>query len=71
MLKDGTAHLIASDAHGSAIREAGLADAFVAVGDVQLARYLTEEVPAAIVAGDALPLRPVRTRTRRLSRRRA
>jgi protein-tyrosine phosphatase len=71
MLRDGTAHLIASDAHGSAIREAGLADAFVAVGDVQLARYLTEEVPAVIVAGDALPLRPVRTRTRRLSRRRA
>jgi protein-tyrosine phosphatase len=71
LLKDGTAHLIASDAHGSAIREAGLADAFAAVGDVQLARYLTEEVPAAIVAGDALPIRPVRTRTRRLSRRRA
>ena len=71
LLKDGTAHLIASDAHGSAIREAGLADAFAAVGDVQLARYLTDEVPAAIVAGDALPIRPVRTRTRRLSRRRA
>jgi protein-tyrosine phosphatase len=71
LLKDGTAHLIASDAHGPAVREAGLADAVAALDDAPLARYLTEEVPAAIVAGDALPMRPVRARTRRLWRRRA
>jgi protein-tyrosine phosphatase len=71
LLKDGAAHLIASDAHGAAVREAGLADAVAAVDDAPLARYLTEEVPAAIVAGDTLPVRPVRTRTRRPSRRRA
>jgi protein-tyrosine phosphatase len=70
LLKDGTAHLIASDAHGPAIREPGLADAFAAVGDVALARYLTEEVPAAIVAGDPLPMRPARP-ARGLWRRRA
>jgi protein-tyrosine phosphatase len=71
LLKDGAAHLIASDAHGAAVREAGLADAVAAVDDAPLARYLTEEVPAAIVAGDTLPMRPDRTATRGLWRRRA
>jgi protein-tyrosine phosphatase len=71
LLKDGAAHLIASDAHGAAVREAGLADAVVAVDDAKLARYLTEEVPAAIVAGGTLPMRPDRTTTRGLWRRRA
>jgi protein-tyrosine phosphatase len=71
LLKDGAAHLIASDAHGAAVREAGLADAVAAVDDAPLARYLTEEVPAAIVAGGTLPMRPDRTTTRGLWRRRA
>jgi protein-tyrosine phosphatase len=71
LLKDGAAHLIASDAHGPAVREAGLAEACAAVDDAKLARYLTEEVPAAIVAGDTLPMRPDRTTTRGLWRRRA
>jgi protein-tyrosine phosphatase len=70
LLNDGIAHLLASDAHGAAIREAGLADAVAAVGDAALARYLTEEVPAAIVAGDAVPTRPVQ-RSRRPWQRRA
>jgi protein-tyrosine phosphatase len=70
LLNDGNAHLVASDAHGPAVREAGLADAVAAIGDVHLARYLTEEVPSAIVAGDALPMRPVRATTRGLWRRR-
>jgi hypothetical protein len=70
LLKDGNAHVLASDAHGAAIREAGLADAVAALADADLARYLTEDVPAAIVAGDPIPVPPVR-RTRGLLRRRA
>jgi protein-tyrosine phosphatase len=59
MLKAGLAHLLASDAHGSSIREGGLAGAVDAVGDRGLARYLTEEVPRAIVAGEVIPERSV------------
>ncbi len=70
LLNDGSAHVLASDAHGAGLREAGLADAIAAVDDDVLARYLTEEAPAAIVAGEAVPPPPVRA-TRRLWRRRA
>jgi protein-tyrosine phosphatase len=69
LLHDGAAHLLASDAHSAGVREAGLADAFAAVGDAALARYLTSDAPAAIVAGDVLPMRPV-PKTRRRWRRR-
>ena len=65
LLEDGTAHLLASDAHGTRVREAGLADAAAAVEDDALARYLTVDTPAAIVAGEPLPARPVRRRRRR------
>jgi protein-tyrosine phosphatase len=58
------AHLLASDAHTPDIREGGLAAAAAAVGDDGLARYLTEDAPAAVVAGEPLPERPS-TRTRR------
>ena len=55
LLRMGIVHVIASDAHTPEVREAGLARAAEAVGDRGLARFLTEEAPAAIVAGDALP----------------
>ena len=58
LLDRGHVHLIASDAHGPHIREAGLAAAASAIGDEALARYLTVDVPAAIVAGRELPERP-------------
>jgi protein-tyrosine phosphatase len=64
----GLAHLIASDAHSASIRAIGMRAAADAVGDEPLARWLTSEVPAAIVAGDPLPPRPERRR-RRLGRR--
>ncbi|MFY9579553.1 MAG: CpsB/CapC family capsule biosynthesis tyrosine phosphatase [Gaiellaceae bacterium] len=51
-------HVIASDAHGPQVREAGMATAASALGDPGLARYLTEDAPAAIVAGDPLPPMP-------------
>jgi protein-tyrosine phosphatase len=59
MLKAGLVHLLASDAHGPSIRQGGLAAAADAVGDKGLARYLTEEVPRAIVAGEPVPERSV------------
>jgi protein-tyrosine phosphatase len=51
--------VLASDAHTAAVREAGLSAAAEAVGDAALAHWLTEAVPAAIVAGGPLPDRPV------------
>lgn len=52
------AHLIASDAHTPDIRSIGMRAASAAVGDVELARWLTEDVPAAIIAGEPAPTRP-------------
>jgi protein-tyrosine phosphatase len=58
LLRLGLVHLLATDAHGPHIREGGMAAAAEAVGDHDLARYLTQEAPAAIVAGEPLPDRP-------------
>lgn len=52
------AHLIASDAHAPEVRGAGLSAAAAAAGDEALGRWLTRDVPAALVAGEALPDRP-------------
>ena len=51
--------LIASDAHAPIVRAAGLSSARDAVGDEVLGKWLTEDVPAALLAGKALPERPV------------
>jgi protein-tyrosine phosphatase len=55
-------HLLGSDAHNAGIREAGLSAARDSVGDRELARWLTEEVPRALVLGEQLPPRPERTK---------
>ena len=55
LLELGLVHTLASDAHGPHIREGGLAASAEAVGDDGLARYLTREAPAAIVAGEPVP----------------
>jgi protein-tyrosine phosphatase len=60
------AHLIASDAHAPQVRAAGLAAAAAAVADETLAVWLTNGVPAAIVARSALPPRPAQGKRRRL-----
>jgi protein-tyrosine phosphatase len=52
-------HVLATDAHAPTIRTAGLASAVDALRDDGLARYLTDEVPAAIVAGESLPQRAI------------
>lgn len=58
LLELGFVHVIASDSHGPHIARQGMADAVAALGDPTLAKYLTEDVPGAIVAGEAVPERP-------------
>lgn len=65
-LLDGElAHLLASDAHTPDVREAGLRAAAESLADEALARWLTRDVPAAIVAGQDIPARPPRPVRRR------
>lgn len=65
------AHLLASDAHAASVRRIGLSGAVRAVGNRELADWLTDAVPAAIVAGSAIPPRPaLRRRGLRLARSR-
>jgi protein-tyrosine phosphatase len=67
LLDRGLAHLIATDAHAPELRGGSLAGAVATVGDETLARWLTHDVPEAIVTGTALPPRPeARRRSRRL-----
>jgi len=67
LLDTGLAHVVASDAHAPSVRAIGMRDALDAVGDDRLGRWLTYEVPGALIAGDPLPPRPAtRRRTMRL-----
>jgi protein-tyrosine phosphatase len=69
LISAGHAHLLGSDAHTPDIREVGLAGAVEALGDHELASYLTEAAPGAIVAGEAVPPPPERKRRRGFLRR--
>jgi protein-tyrosine phosphatase len=75
MLKDGLAHNVTSDAHDDTRRPPGMAAELEQSGFGVLREWLTEEVPAAIIADDPLPPRPARAagrfsgRGRRLLRR--
>ncbi len=62
------AHCIASDAHGPGVREAGLSQAANAVGGGPMARWLTHDVPAALLENRPLPSRPELPRRGLLSR---
>jgi protein-tyrosine phosphatase len=53
------AHCIASDAHDAT--KAGMAEAVDALGGGKLGAWLSEGVPAALLAGEELPARPART----------
>jgi protein-tyrosine phosphatase len=61
----GLAHLVASDAHAPALRGIGMSAAAEAVGDAALARWLTVDVPGAIVSGARVPERPRAERGKR------
>lgn len=65
LLDRGLAHLVASDAHAPSLRAVGLSGACEAIGDEELARWLTVRVPRAILAGAALPPRPSKRPRRR------
>lgn len=65
LVEAGLAHLIASDAHTPDVRGIGMSEAAIAVGDEALARWLTLDVPAAIVDGGPFPARPARQPRRR------
>jgi protein-tyrosine phosphatase len=65
LLERGLAHLIASDAHAPSVRAIGMSAAAEAVGDDALARWLTYDVPRAIVEDEQLPPRPRTGRPRR------
>lgn len=65
LLELGLVHVLASDAHAPSIRTVGLASAVAQVGNDDLARYLTVDAPAAIVAGTELPARPRPRRRKR------
>jgi protein-tyrosine phosphatase len=67
LLELNLAHLLASDAHAPTLRQIGMAAAARGVRNEELARWLTEEVPGAIVEGSEIPPRPVRP-LRRLRR---
>jgi protein-tyrosine phosphatase len=60
LIELGLAHLIGSDAHGASAVRSSMGSAAAAVGDEHLARWLTEDVPAAVLAGEPLPDRPRR-----------
>jgi protein-tyrosine phosphatase len=65
LLELGLAHLVASDAHAPSLRQIGMSTAAEAIGDPALARWLTVDVPAAILGGEQLPARPRAPRRRR------
>jgi len=62
------AHVLGSDAHSAGLRGAGLSAAAAAVGGGKLGDWLTRGMPAAIVAGTELPIRPDRPRSGRWRR---
>jgi protein-tyrosine phosphatase len=72
MLELELAHLLASDAHAPSVRAIGLSNAVESIGDPELGRWLTEDVPAALIASEPVPERPVSAspgRSRRAKRR--
>lgn len=64
LLRRGLAHVLASDAHAPDVRAVGLSEACRVVGDDRLARWLVEDAPAAILAGEDVPERPTARRRR-------
>jgi protein-tyrosine phosphatase len=70
LLDENLAHLIATDAHSPAVRAIGMTAAAEALRNSELARWLTHDVPSALVTGTPLPPRPQRrARGLRLRRR--
>lgn len=58
MLEEGMAHNVASDAHDSLNRPPTIAECMEQAGLAGLREWLTEQVPAAMLAGERIPPRP-------------
>lgn len=58
LVRDGLVHNVASDAHDRERRPPGALEEIAQAGLQPLAAWLTEEVPAAILAGAEIPQRP-------------
>jgi protein-tyrosine phosphatase len=69
LIRNGLAHLIASDAHLPSVRSIGLQGAYQALNESELAHWLVEDVPRAIVEDTPIPPRPRHARGLRLFRR--
>lgn len=55
-------HVVSSDAHSARVREFGLRKGLDKLGDRALARWVSHDVPAALLADQPLPPRPPRRR---------
>jgi protein-tyrosine phosphatase len=64
LVEQSLAHLVASDAHEPSVRAIGMSAAARAIEDRELARWLTVDVPAAIIDDAPLPDRPQPPRRR-------
>jgi protein-tyrosine phosphatase len=60
LVERGLVHMLASDAHTAAVRAYGLRAGADALENPQLARWLTRDVPAAVLADEPVPERPRR-----------
>ncbi len=58
LLEAGLVHNVASDAHDHSGRPPSIAEALRVAGDGALGEWLTQEVPAAILADEEIPPRP-------------
>jgi len=58
LLNRGLVHVVASDTHSPALARVGLADVCAVLANDDLARYLTQEAPAAILGGARPPAPP-------------
>ncbi len=59
LAREGLIHNVASDAHNENGRPPGIAAELERSGLAPLADWLTQDVPAAILAGEEIPLRPM------------
>jgi protein-tyrosine phosphatase len=65
LIEENLLHTVASDAHDAVRRPPGMRDAIQAAGLREIAPLLTQEIPAAILAGEEIPPIPPLRRTRR------
>ena len=66
LLRQGLAHVVASDAHDAVKRPPGQTAGFAALGVETQRQWMTEDVPRAILDGSPLPERPPLPRRRGL-----